>query len=147
MYDPANLTDSATNLFGVLFLDNVDDSTGEAFITRLKKFRPNPVTKLNGNSYGFKINLKFDTDIEQNGVEQAINDYSPFSLSMFMDAMNVLQDASSTLNNASNDFIDLSNRVTNIENITLTSSTSINLDARISSLEQTLASNQALSSV
>ena len=144
VYDPANPTDSATNLFGVLFLDNVDDSTGEAFIPRLKKFRPNPVTKLNGNSYGFKINLKFDTDIEQNGVEQAINDYSPFSLSMFMDAMNVLQDASSTLNNSSNDFIDLSNRVTNIENITLTSSTSINLDARISSLEQTLASNQAL---
>jgi hypothetical protein len=144
VYDPANPTTSATNLYGVLFLDDVNSEGGDIYIPRLKKHRPNPVTKLNGNSYGFKINLKFDTDVDQTGVEQAINDYSPFSLSMFMDAMNVLQDASSTLNNASSDFIELSNRVTNLENITLSSPTSINMDRRIESIEQTLAANQAL---
>jgi hypothetical protein len=110
----------------------------------LDKHRPNPVTKLNGNSYGFKINLKFDTDIDQTGVEQAINDYSPFSLSMFMDSMNVLQDASSTLNNTATEFIDLSNRVTSLENITLSSSTATNIDRRITQLEQAFAANQAL---
>jgi hypothetical protein len=144
VYDPANPATSATNLYGVLFLDDVNSEGGDIYIPRLKKHRPNPVTKLNGNSYGFKINLKFDTDVDQTGVEQAINDYSPFSLSMFMDAMNVLQDASSTLNNASSDFIELSNRVTNLENITLSSPTSINMDRRIASIEQTLAANQAL---
>jgi hypothetical protein len=144
VYDPAIPTDVATNLYGVLFLDDVNTSSGDIFIPRLPKHRPNPVTKLNGNSYGFKINLKFDTDIDQTGVEQAINDYSPFSLSMFMDAMNVLQDASATLNNASVDFINLSDRVTNLENITLSSQTSANLDRRITGLEQTLAANQAL---
>jgi hypothetical protein len=61
-----------------------------------------------------------------------------------MDAMNVLQDASSTLNNASSDFIELSNRVTNLENVTLSSPTSINMDIRIGNIEQTLAANQAL---
>jgi hypothetical protein len=144
VYDPAIPTDVATNLYGVLFLDDVNTSSGDIFIPRLPKHRPNPVTKLNGNSYGFKINLKFDTDIDQTGVEQAINDYSPFSLSMFMDAMNVLQDASATLNNASVDFINLSDRVTNLENITLSSQTAANLDRRITGLEQTLAANQAL---
>jgi|694.fasta_scaffold15972_2 hypothetical protein len=144
VYDPAIPTDVATNLYGVLFLDDVNTSSGDIFIPRLSKHRPNPVTKLNGNSYGFKINLKFDTDIDQTGVEQAINDYSPFSLSMFMDAMNVLQDASATLNNASVDFINLSDRVTNLENITLSSQTAANLDRRITGLEQTLAANQAL---
>ena len=144
VYDPANPATSATNLYGVLFLDDVNSEGGDIYIPRLKKYRPNPVTKLNGNSYGFKINLKFDTDVDQTGVEQAINDYSPFSLSMFMDAMNVLQDASSTLNNASSDFIELSNRVTNLENITLSSPTSINMDIRIGNIEQTLAANQAL---
>ena len=144
VYDPANPATSATNLYGVLFLDDVNSEGGDIYIPRLKKYRPNPVTKLNGNSYGFKINLKFDTDVDQTGVEQAINDYSPFSLSMFMDAMNVLQDASSTLNNASSDFIELSNRVTNLENITLSSPTSINMDRRIGNIEQTLAANQAL---
>jgi hypothetical protein len=144
VYDPAVPTDVATNLYGVLFLDDVNSSSGDVFIPRLQKYRPNPVTKLNGNSYGFKINLKFDTDVDQTGVEQAINDYSPFSLSMFMDAMNVLQDAASTLNNASVDFINLSNRVTNIENITLSTQTTANLERRIEGLEQTLAANQAL---
>jgi hypothetical protein len=144
VYDPAEPTNTSTNLYGVLFLDDVINSGGEVYIPRLNKYRPNPVTKLNGNSYGLKLNLKFDTDIDQTGVEQAINDYSPFSLSMFMDSLNVLQDASSTLNNASSEFIDLSNRVTAIENITLSSSTALNLDKRILSLEKTLAANQAL---
>jgi hypothetical protein len=61
-----------------------------------------------------------------------------------MDSMNVLQDASSTLNNAATEFIDLSNRVTNLENITLSSSTTTNIDRRISQLEQAFAANQAL---
>jgi hypothetical protein len=143
VYDPANPNDVATNLYGVLFLDDVNTDSG-TYIPRSKKYRPNPVTKLNGNSYGFKINLKFDTDIDQTGVEQAINDYSPFSLSMFMDSMNVLQDASATLNNSADEFISLSDRVTNLENITLSSSTSANLDRRITAMEQSFAANQAL---
>jgi hypothetical protein len=144
VYDPANPTDFATNLYGVLFLDDVNSSSGDIFIPRSQKKRPNPVTGLNGNSYGFKINLKFDTDIDQTSVEQAINDYSPFSLSMFMDAMNVLQDSSATLNKSSSSFIDLSNRVTNLENLSLTTETSINFNARIAALEQSLAANQSL---
>ena len=144
VYDPAEPTNFATNLYGVLFLDDVNNDGTDTFIPRLSKYRPNPVTKLNGNSYGFKINLKFDTDVDQTGVEQAINDYSPFSLSMFMDAMNVLQDASATLNQSASDFIELSDRVTNLENITLSSSTALNMDFRIQNIEQTLAANQAL---
>jgi hypothetical protein len=144
VYDPANPSDRATNLYGVLFLDDVNSSSGDIFIPRTKKKKPNPVTGLNGNSYGFKINLKFSTDIDQTAVEQAINDYSSFSLSMFMDAMNVLQDSSSTLNKSASQFIDLSNRVTNLENLALTTETSINFTERISAIEQSLAANQAL---
>ena len=144
VYDPADPTDFATNLYGVLFLDEVNSSSGDIFIPRSQKKRPNPVTGLNGNSYGFKINLKFDSDIDQTGVEQAINDYSPFSLSIFMDAMNVLQDSSATLNRSSSQFIDLSNRVTNLENLALTTETTLNFNARIAALEQSLAANQAL---
>lgn len=144
VYDPATPTDRATNLYGVLFLDEVNSSSGDIFIPRTKKYKPNAVTGLNGNSYGFKINIKFDTDIDQTAIEQAINDYSPFSLSMFMDAMNVLQDSSSTLNNSASQFIDLSNRVTNLENIALTTETSVNFNARIAAIEESLAANQAL---
>lgn len=145
VYDPASPIDSATNLYGVLFLDDVQDSGSGTFsIPRLQKYKPNIVTKLNGNSYGFKINLKFDVDIDQTGVEQAINDYSPFSLSMFMDSMNVLQDATSTLNNTASVYTGLEQRVSDLENLALTGDTAFNLDRRISSLESSLAANQAI---
>jgi hypothetical protein len=145
VYDPANPIDSATNLYGVLFLDDVQDQGASIYgIPTLKKYKPNIVTKLNGNSYGFKINLKFDVDIDQTGVEQAINDYSPFSLSMFMDSMTVLQDASSTLNNTASIYASLEQRVDNLENLALTSNTAFNLDRRIASIESSLAANQAI---
>lgn len=145
VYDPANPIDSATNLYGVLFLDDVQLAGASIYsIPVLKKYKPNIVTKLNGNSYGFKINLKFDVDIDQTGVEQAINDYSPFSLSMFMDSMNVLQDASSTLNNTASIYASLEQRVSSLENLTLTSDTIFNLNQRINSLENAFAANQAI---
>ena len=144
VFDPADETDSATNLYGVLFLDDVNSEAGDEFIPRFKKYKPNPVTKLNGNSYGFKINLKFDTDVDQTGVEQAINDYSSFSLSMFMDAMNVLQDASGTINDTASQFIFLEERVTNLEDVVLTTPQNANLEARVDSLEGSFAANQAL---
>ena len=145
VYDPANPIDSATNLYGVLFLDDVQDQGASIYgIPTLKKYKPNIVTKLNGNSYGFKINLKFDVDIDQTGVEQAINDYSPFSLSMFMDSMTVLQDASSTLNNTASIYASLEQRVDSLENLALTSDTAFNLDRRIANIESSLAANQAI---
>lgn len=145
VYDPATPVDSATNLYGVLFLDDVQDSGASIYsIPTLKKYKPNIVTKLNGNSYGFKINLKFDVDIDQTGVEQAINDYSPFSLSMFMDSMNVLQDATSTLNNTATVYTGLEQRVSNLENLALTGDTIFNLNARIDALESSIAANQAI---
>jgi hypothetical protein len=145
VYDPAIPADSATNLYGVLFLDDVQDSGANIYsIPTLKKYKPNIVTKLNGNSYGFKINLKFDVDIDQTGVEQAINDYSPFSLSMFMDSMNVLQDATSTINNTATTYVGLEERVSNLENLSLTSDSVFNIDKRIADLESSLAANQAI---
>ena len=145
VYDPSIPADSATNLYGVLFLDDVQDTgIGTYEIPGFKKFKPNPVTKLNGNSYGFKLNIKFDVDIDQTGVEQAINDYSPFSLSMFMDAMNVLQDASATLNNTASIYSSLEDRVNSLENLVLSSETTFTFDRRIAQLENALAANQAL---
>ena len=145
VYDPAIPADSATNLYGVLFLDDVQDQGASIYgIPTLQKYKPNIVTKLNGNSYGFKINLKFDVDIDQTGVEQAINDYSPFSLSMFMDSMNVLQDASATLNNTASIYATLEQRVNSLENLAFTSDTAFNLGRRINNIESSLAANQAI---
>ena len=145
VYDPNNPSDSATNLYGILFLDDVRPiSNSAAELPRFAKHKPDPITKLNGNSYGLKVNIKFDTDIENTGVELSVNDYSSFSLSMFMDAANVLQEASRTLNDQTVQVIDLSTRVTDLEGLVLTSNTSTDLNGRITALESAMTANQAL---
>ena len=99
-YDVTNVStgETATNLFGVLFLDNVEDTLdGGGYIPRLKKFKPNRITGLNGNAYGFKINLKFDINTEDAAIVTAVNEYAPFSMQLFVDALNQLQGAADTL--------------------------------------------------
>ena len=99
-YDVLDIStgNSATNLFGVLFLDDVKDTTNAgSYIPRLQKYKPNRITGLNGNAYGLKINLKFDTNSEQAAVVSAINEYSPFSLHVFLDALNRMQEISNKM--------------------------------------------------
>ena len=121
VYDPNNPTDAETNLYGILFLEDIQPISNSAGkIPAFKKYKPDPITKLNGNSYGLKINLKFDTDVDSTGVELAVNDYSSFSLSMFMDAANVLQEASRTLNDQSLEMIDVASRVAVLEDLVVT---------------------------
>lgn len=98
VYDPNRLEDRTTNLFGVLFLDNVDPiSTGGGKIESLPKIKPNELNQSNGNSYAFKLNLKWDLSADDSEVEVSINDYNTYSLELYMDAMNSMQTLTDTL--------------------------------------------------
>lgn len=93
MFNPENPDDFETNLFGVLFLDNVDPAAGGGGIIPSKeKYKPNPLTGENGNAYSLKTNLKFDVTTDDVSVETTINDYNTFSLEMFMEALNELRE-------------------------------------------------------
>jgi hypothetical protein len=145
VYDPNNLSDSQTNLYGVLFLDDIEPagiSTGQ--IPVFKKYKPDPVTKLNGNSYGLKLNLKFDTSVENTGVEQSINDYSSFSMSMFMDAATVLQQAAGVLNDRTAALISLEKKYDDLYSLLINSNNGSTVDTRLSTVENALQTNQAL---
>lgn len=144
VYDPNNREDFATNLYGILFLENVEQISTEFGIPRFQKFKPNVVTKLNGNSYGFKINLKFDTSVDNAGVEKAINDYSTFSMELFVDSMNVLQQAAQTLNDNIKSIQDIYVRLAEIEDLVMNTEQYAELDLRISTLEDSFLQNQAL---
>ena len=145
VYDPNNPTDSETNLYGILFLNDPEPvSTNAAKLPNFKKFKPDPITKLNGNSYGFKINLKFDTDVESTGVEQAINDYSSFSLSIFMDAATVLQDAAKNLNDRTLEIMGLQNEVSALKDLIINTDDSEEIKQRLTTVENSLQANQAL---
>jgi hypothetical protein len=145
VYDPNNPTDSETNLYGILFLNDPEPvSTNAAKFPNFKKFKPDPITKLNGNSYGFKINLKFDTDVESTGVEQAINDYSSFSLSIFMDAATVLQDAAKNLNDRTLEIMAMQDQITALTDLVINTDDSTDIKLRLDTVEKSLQANQAL---
>lgn len=145
VYDPNNPTDSETNLYGILFLNDPEPvSLTSSRIPSFKKFKPDPITKLNGNSYGLKINLKFDTDVESTGVEQAINDYSSFSLSMFMDATTILQDAAKNLNDRTLQIVSMQDDIQALKDLIINTDDSTEIKSRLDSLENSLQANQAL---
>ena len=78
-YDMVDLSDSTkttTNLYGLLLLDNITPTTDGGYIQRYPKYKPNLVTGQNGNSYGFKINLRFDASPGSAGIDTIINDYN-----------------------------------------------------------------------
>jgi hypothetical protein len=94
VYRESDPTDRATNLFGVLVLDDyINQGSGYSYLPRFDKFKPNKITKLNGNAYGLKLNVRFDTSIDNVGVEVVVNEYNTFSMDLFTDAMNRMQES------------------------------------------------------
>jgi hypothetical protein len=145
VWDNNNTTNFATNLYGVLFLDNIEQ-VGTAYgIPTLAKYKPNPFTKTNGNSYGFKINLKFDTSADQAGiVEKSVNDYNTFSMELFQDTMVQLQKAVNIITQQQKEFADLQTQVDALKSLVVSSTTATQLQTQISALQASMEANQAL---
>lgn len=145
LYDPATLTNSTTNLFGVLFLDNVDPlPSGGGYIPRLTKYKPNSITGANGNSYSFRINLKFDVNTDDTAVETSINDYNPYSLELYMDVLNEMT-ASVALMNKNNSLLNsLQKQVDGVTNLIIDSQNAVVLSQRIDALEKLINDNKAI---
>lgn len=139
IYEVSNPTNRVTNLYGVLFLNNITPfGGGGGFIERFKKVKPNPITGLNGNSYGLKINLKQDISINNVSVVKVINDYNTFSMDLFLDVSVKMQEAIKSLYEVQTNFYDLSNKITELENLFFTNIDTRELKARLDALEAQL---------
>jgi len=138
IYETSNPDNRATNLYGVLFLNNITPTTQGGFIERYKKIKPNDITGLNGNSYGFKINLKQDTSIDNAAIVTVINDYNTFSMDLFLDVSAQMQEAVKVLYQTQANFYDVINRVNGLENSIYTSENVTELKARVDDLEASL---------
>jgi hypothetical protein len=134
----------ATNLFGILFLDNVEDTLNGGIIPTLTKYKPNKITGLNGNAYGFKINLKFDVNTETASVVTAINEYSPFSMQLWIDALNTLQGASDTLTAQNAEIENIVNEIETIKGLLYNGTDLQELDQRITQIETQLENSRVL---
>jgi hypothetical protein len=130
---------SATNLYGILILDDyVNTGAGDSYLKRFDKFKPNKVTKLNGNGYSFKLDIKFDTSISNVGVETLINDYNTFSMDLFIDASTRMQEAGDMFIETELEIIDIKKRLDVLENFYFTQEQLTEISRRMSLLEANL---------
>jgi len=136
LYSKSNIANKSTNLYGILILDNFKDdpnTTGWS-IPELSKYKPNDVTGLNGNAFALKLNVKFNSSLDNVGVEMNINDYSTFSMDIFLDTTTALENAAKLLVDAGNSYAAIAQRVAELENL-IAYSTSTDFSTRIASLE------------
>ena len=145
-YDMVDLSDSSktkTNLYGILLLDNVTPTTDGGFIQRYPKYKPNLVTGQNGNSYGFKINLRFDASPGTAGIDTIVNDYNTFSMGLFSDASAQLQASAQIFQRQQLEVTDIAKRLNSVENTLSSVSTSAFLQSQVNNL-QTQIDNASL---
>ena len=136
---PAN---RSTNLYGILILDDITDSPGPGSkIHEQIKFKPNEVTGLNGNAYSLKLNLKFNSSLDNVGVETSVNDFTTFSMDLFMDTTTALENATDLLLQANNRYDKIVERLDSLENIILGTAKAAALEARIKELEDDFTSS------
>lgn len=149
-YDPNNLDstgnpiDFKTNLYGVLFLDKIQQSGLEFAIPPITKYKPDPLSKTNGNAFSFKLNLKLDTSIEDAKVEKSINDYSTFSLELFTDVLTKFTQLQTSFSNKLLELEALQQQVNSIKDLLINSVDSTEILTRVSNLETSLIANQAI---
>jgi hypothetical protein len=136
LYSKSNVANKSTNLYGILILDNFKDdpNTTGWYIPELTKYKPNDVTGLNGNAFALKLNVKFNSSLDNVGVELNINDYSTFSMDIFLDTTTALENAAKLLVEAANSYASIAERVAYLENL-VASSTSTDYSTKISALE------------
>lgn len=149
-YDPNNLdsegnpVDFRTNLYGVLFLDKVQQNGLEFQIPTIKKYKPDPLNKTNGNAFSFKANLKLDTSIENVLVEKSINDYSTFSLELFTEVLTEFRRIQKTYNDKLLDLEKLRQDIEGLKDLLINSEDQRELEIRIDNLETSVVENQAI---
>ena len=149
-YDPNSLdsegnpVDFRTNLYGILILDQPTQSGLEFAIPSIEKYKPDPLNKINGNSFGYKMNLKLDTSAEDVKTEKSINDYSTFSLDLFADVLTQFKQTQVLMNDQLLEQQQLSQEVSALNNKLINSEDKTELDLRITDLETSLTANQAI---
>lgn len=137
---------TVTNLYGILFLDQVENmGVGADFaIPTMKKYKPDDLNKTNGNSFAYKINIKFDSSIDNVAVERSINDYATFSLDLYMDALSSMSQLLTSYNESLFFMTNLSRDLDELKGQMLNDANMIELRSRLTTIENSLIQNDTL---
>jgi len=149
-YDSNNLdADSnpisfTTNLYGILFLDKIEQAGLEFEIPYITKYKPDPLNKSNGNSFSHKMNLKLDTSVENVLVEKSINDYSTFSLDLFTDVLTEFKRIQTRLNDKLLVMEQLTQDIDQLKGLMINNEDKNKFDIRLTNMETSVTENQAI---
>lgn len=140
IYSKSNIGNKATNLYGIILLDNWKEDTSNDgwYIPELTKYKPNEVTGLNGNAFALKLNIKFNSSLDNVGLEKNVNDYSTFSMDIFLDTTSTLENAVQLLKDANKRYNAISEKVEMLESFFLTSENLQGISSRLDAVESDL---------
>ena len=138
IYSKSNIGNKATNLYGIILLDNWKEDTSNDgwYIPELTKYKPNEVTGLNGNAFALKLNLKFNSALDNVGIEKNVNDYSTFSMDIFLDTTSALENAVQLLKDANKRYNSISKKVEMLESFFLSSESLQGIAKRLDGIEK-----------
>lgn len=131
-----------TNLYGILVLDDFTQTLTGGYIPRYEKIKPNYVTKLNGNSYAFKLNVRFDSSVSNLSVEKLINPESNIGMDIFIDASGKMKEAADMFIDTKAELISIRNRISNIENFFYSTDDLQEIRLKLDTIEAYLINNQ-----
>jgi len=136
LYSESVPSNRATNLYGILILDDIQSVGGiGSKINEQIKNKPNEVTGLNGNAFSLKLNLKFNSSLDNVGVETSINDFTTFSMDLFMDTTTALENAVEVLLDANARYSRIASRLDTLENLLVSGDDSDDILKRLRELE------------
>lgn len=131
-----------TNLYGVLVLDNFIQTATGGYIPRYEKIKPNNITKLNGNSYAFKLNIRFNSSASNLSVEKLINPESNIGMDIFIDASSKMKEAADLFIDTKLELNSIRKRLDSIESFFYSTDDLQEIRLKIDNLESYLINNQ-----
>jgi hypothetical protein len=142
-YDIWNSKDATTkrrNLHGILFLDNFSSSVGGGYdLKAFTKYQPDTTNA--GNSYGFRLNLKFSNSTNQTTTETVVNDYSTASMLLYMEALEGLVNVTELYTQQLQKTVALETEVSNLKQKLSTIISADEATTRLRKLEDAVYSN------
>lgn len=146
IYDPVPVVDNnepttVTNLYGIYFLNKVEQAGIDFQIPMITKEKPNVIDRTNGNAFAHKINIKFDTSIEDVAIEKSINDYTTFGLDLFLEVLTELRRLQTITNDKIAELENLANDLTATKQALISTTGLSELETRLSVLETTVAAS------
>jgi len=126
-----------SNLYGIMFLDDVISVNGGEYVQRYPKYKPTEGA-VNGNSYGFKLNLRIDIEPNKQGITTLVNEYNTYSMGLFADAIMRIQECTNTFMHIRDEHYELARKYNELETIIKSIYSVDALKKRVDELERTM---------